>query len=106
EWIRITHGHQGIGVSCLCPQGVRTRMLLGENNERADGFLVKGSVSPQEAAECVVQGIDAEHFLILPHPEVAEFFRRKGADYDRWLGGMQRLAGRVQDGYQLERPGG
>ena len=54
----------------------------------------------------MVQGIDAEHFLILPHPEVAEFFRRKGADYDRWLGGMQRLAGRVQDGYQLERPGG
>ncbi len=106
EWIRITHGHQGIGVSCLCPQGVRTRMLLGEINERADGFLVKGSVSPQEAAECVVQGIDAEHFLILPHPEVAEFFRRKGADYDRWLGGMQRLAGRVQDGYQVERPGG
>ena len=106
EWIRITHGEDGIGVSCLCPQGVRTRMLLGENNERADGLLVAGSISPEEAAESVVQGIGDERFLILPHPEVAEYFRRKGSDYDRWLGGMQRLRRKASEGYQLERPSG
>jgi hypothetical protein len=60
-------------------------------------------VSPEEAAECVVEGLADERFLILPHPEVAEYFRRKGADYDRWIGGMVRLRDRAREGYQLER---
>lgn len=92
EWLAVTHGGAGIKVSCLCPQGVRTRMLPGDN------FLFAGSVSPEVVAEAVVKGLDEERFLILPHPEVAEYFRRKADDYDRWLRGMRRLQQRIMDG--------
>lgn len=95
EWLAITYGDRGIRVSCLCPQGVRTNMLLGPTGDRQT-FLTAGSVSPEEVAEAVVQGMDAERFLILPHPEVLEYFRRKGADYDRWLAGMRRLQEKVK----------
>lgn len=94
EWLSITYGDQGIRVSCLCPQGVRTNMLLGESGDRRS-FLSAGAVSVEQVADSVVKGIEAEAFLILPHPEVLEYFRRKGADYDRWLGGMRRLHAKV-----------
>ena len=97
EWLAIEYGDKGIKVSCLCPQGVRTRMLLGEDGE-GENFLVDGSVSPEEVAEAVVQGIAAEQFLILPHPEVLEYFRRKGSDYDRWIRGMRRLNTKTEGG--------
>lgn len=97
EWLSITYGDQGIKVSCLCPQGVRTRMLLGEDGT-SENFLVAGSVSPEEVAEAVVQGIAAEQFLILPHPEVLEYFQRKGSDYDRWIRGMRRLNAKTEGG--------
>jgi NAD(P)-dependent dehydrogenase (short-subunit alcohol dehydrogenase family) len=95
EWLSIAHGDKGIKVSCLCPQGVRTRMLLGEDG-RGENFLVAGSLSPEEVAEIVVKGIEEERFLILPHPEVAQYFRRKADDYDRWLRGMRRLSSEIQ----------
>ena len=95
EWLSIAHGDQGIKVSCLCPQGVRTRMLLGENG-MGDNFLVAGSLAPEEVAEIVVKGLEEERFLILPHPEVKEYFRRKADDYDRWLRGMRRLSKSLQ----------
>ena len=94
EWLSATYGDRGIRVSCLCPQGVRTNMLLDPARNR-ESFLVEGSLSPEEVAECVVAGIHEEQFLILPHPEVAEYFRRKASDYDRWLRGMRRLQARV-----------
>ena len=97
EWLSITYGDKGIKVSCLCPQGVRTRMLLGEDGT-SENFLVAGSVSPEEVAEAVVQGIAAEYFLILPHPEVLEYFQRKGSDYDRWIRGMRRLNAKTEGG--------
>ena len=95
EWLSITYGDRGIKVSCLCPQGVRTKMLLGEDGKR-DTFLNPGAIEPEDVAEAVVKGIDQEEFLILPHPEVAEYFRRKSSDYDRWLRGMRRLLGNVK----------
>src|SRR6185436_11684425 len=95
EWLSITHGDAGIKVSCLCPQGVRTRMLMGEDLSSKEHFLYAGSVSPDEVAEAVIQGLAAERFLILPHPEVAEYFGRKAIDYDRWLRGMRRLQNEV-----------
>ncbi len=94
EWLAITHGEAGIRVSCLCPQGVRTKMLLGEAGNR-ETFLNPGALEPAEVAEAVVAGLAAEQFLILPHPEVAEYFRRKAGDYDRWLRGMRRLNAKV-----------
>lgn len=90
EWLSIQYGDKGITVSCLCPQGVRTRMLLGEDG-KGDNFLVAGSLTPEEVAEIVVRGIEAERFLILPHPEVEDYFQRKADDYDRWIRGMRRL---------------
>lgn len=95
EWLAVTHGDAGIRVSCLCPQGVRTKMLMGDDLSSTGNFLYEGSVSPEEVAEAVVRGIGEERFLILPHPEVAEYFRRKASDYDRWLNGMRRLRRRV-----------
>src|SRR5262249_34656419 len=71
EWLAMPHGEAGVRVSCLCPQGVRTRMLMGDDLSSTDHFLVEGSVSPEEVANAVVKGIDEERFLILPHPEVA-----------------------------------
>jgi NAD(P)-dependent dehydrogenase (short-subunit alcohol dehydrogenase family) len=87
EWLSMTYGDAGITVSALCPQGVRTSMLMQDPNN----FLVEGSVSVEQVADCVIEGLAAEKFLILPHPEVAEYFRRKANDHDRWLRGMRRL---------------
>lgn len=88
ESLSIEYGDRGIRVSCLCPQGVRTRML---DNAGPDHFLQKGSLSADEVAAAAIQGIAEEKFLILPHPVVAEYMHRKVTDYDRWLRGMRRL---------------
>ena len=95
EWLAITYGDYGIKVSALCPQGVKTRML--ENAEFGGGaFLRETALEPDQVAEAVIQGLEAEHFLILPHPEVLEYFRRKAGDYDRWIRGMRRLQANMQ----------
>jgi NAD(P)-dependent dehydrogenase (short-subunit alcohol dehydrogenase family) len=91
EWLSIAHGGDGIRVSCLCPQGVRTDMLARELSQLGIDFLASDALEPEAVAEAVVQGMRDERFLILPHPEVAEYFRRKAGDYDRWLRGMRRL---------------
>lgn len=91
EWLAITYGDQGIKVSCLCPQGVRTRMLEDGELHGITNFLRESALDPAVVAEAVVQGLAAEQFLILPHPEVAEYIKRKAGDYDRWLRGMRKL---------------
>ncbi|MGH9132898.1 MAG: SDR family oxidoreductase [Ilumatobacteraceae bacterium] len=102
EWMSITYGDQGIRVSCLCPQGVNTAMLaaadeggvgsgLGGNVVRMAGVVLE----PDDVAEVVHAAIRAERFLILPHPEVAEYVRRKSDDPERWLAGMRKLQRRV-----------
>ncbi len=96
EWLAITYGDRGIKVSCLCPQGVKTDMLMAAARAGSAGFLLAGAIEPEEAAEAVVRGLAEEKFLILPHPEVAEYFRRKAGDYDRWLRGMRRLQDQVR----------
>jgi len=90
EWLAITYGDRGIKVSCLCPQGVKTAMLQNAG-ARSTALLGNTALEPEVVAEAVVAGVDAERFLILPHPEVAEYFRRKATDYDRWIRGMRRL---------------
>lgn len=89
EWLAITYGDRGIKVSVLCPQGVKTDMLA-RARERTN-FLQDNAVDPEQVAGDVVKGLADERFLILPHPEVAEYFKRKASDYDRWLRGMRRL---------------
>lgn len=92
EWLAITHGDQGVKVSVLCPQAVRTNMTAGVEGGGVAG--VDGMIEPEDVADAVVAGLDEERFLILPHPEVAEYVRRKAGDYDRWLHGMRRLQAR------------
>ena len=88
EYLSIAHGDQGIKVSVLCPQAVRTAMLDGPDAEVAS---LDGVVEPEGLAECVVETMDREDFLILPHPRVADYIRMKTGDYDRWLRGMGRM---------------
>ena len=98
EWLAITHGDQGIKVSCLCPQGVDTDLLrAGASDTSGATVLAQGVLQPADVAEAVVAGLRAETFLILPHPEVQEYFQRKAADHDRWIGGMQRLQRRITE---------
>lgn len=98
EWLSITHGADGIKVSVLCPQAVRTAMTAGG----AGVAGVDGMIEPEVAVEAVVQAIADETFLVLPHPEVAEYIKRKTSDYDRWLTGMRRL--QAQYGEQAVAP--
>jgi NAD(P)-dependent dehydrogenase (short-subunit alcohol dehydrogenase family) len=88
EWLAITHGDQGIKVSVLCPQAVRTAMTAGNPDGVAS---VDGMIEPEDVAECCVRAIEAEDFLILPHPVVLDYMRRKTGDYNRWIRGMQKL---------------
>ncbi len=93
EWLALTYGDQGIKVSALCPQGVRTP-LLTEGMEGLAGKAVAAAgtlIEPEECADAVVAGLAEERFLILPHPEVAKHVRRKADDPDRWLSGLRRL---------------
>ena len=87
EWLRIAYGRRGVRVSCLCPQSVQTDMVTGDGGSAGqDGIL-----SPEQVAAEVVATMRDEKFLVLPHPEVAQYFRNKAQDYDRWIGGMQKL---------------
>jgi NAD(P)-dependent dehydrogenase (short-subunit alcohol dehydrogenase family) len=97
EWIAITFGEKGIKVSVLAPQAVRTAMTMGIPDGGVAG--VDGMLEPETVADAVVHGLASEAFLILPHPEVLEYFRRKASDYDRWIAGMQRLQARFGDSF-------
>jgi NAD(P)-dependent dehydrogenase (short-subunit alcohol dehydrogenase family) len=92
EWLAITYGDAGLKVSVLAPQAVRTAMTAGVVDGGVAG--VDGMLEPDQVADAVVDGLDAESFLILPHPEVREYFLRKASDYERWLNGMRRLQAR------------
>jgi NAD(P)-dependent dehydrogenase (short-subunit alcohol dehydrogenase family) len=105
EWLSITYGDRGIRVSCLCPMGVDTplvRMGLDLEGDESLGARVVAAAGtllpPEQVADDVAAAIRAEQFLILPHPEVGEFYRRKGDDPDRWLAGMRRLQRTVTGG--------
>ena len=91
EWLKVTYGERGIGVSCLCPQGVRTPMV--EDAPEIVGSLVSidGLLEPDVVANEVMECIEREQFLITPHPEVLEYMKIKASDPDRWINGMQSL---------------
>jgi NAD(P)-dependent dehydrogenase (short-subunit alcohol dehydrogenase family) len=87
EWLAIAYGRKGVRVSCLCPQAVITGMYKGDGGSAG----VDGALTVDQVADEIVQTMADEHFLILPHPQVLEYMRAKTANYDRWLGGMQKL---------------
>ncbi len=93
ESLAITHASDGIKVSVICPQFVATPMLgYGEDD---DYSTLPGVIGPKQVADSVLNGIAEERFLILPHPEVEKYRQHKGADYARWLSGMQRLRAKI-----------
>lgn len=98
EWLSITYGSRGIKVSALCPQAVRTAMTAGSEEGGVAGL--DGMLEPEQLADTVIETLAEERFLVLPHPEVLTYMRRKTDDYDRWLGGMRRLQDRFADAYK------
>jgi NAD(P)-dependent dehydrogenase (short-subunit alcohol dehydrogenase family) len=94
EWLSIAHGDEGVRVSAVCPQGVRTPMLAMDGDR---SFLEEGAIAPEDVAAAVIDGMREERFLILPHPDVAEHMRRRAGDNERWLRGMRRLRRRALD---------
>jgi len=93
EWLAVNRAGTGVKVSCLCPQFVNTDLLKGALALAGGGTIERSGpvLEPEQVAEAVVAGIDAERFLILPHPEVAGFVQKKVGDPDRWLGAMRKL---------------
>ncbi len=89
EWLSIAWGDRGVNVSALCPQAVRTAMIERLENGGVAGL--DGILEPEEVARIAFDGVAEERFLILPHPQVAEYATRKVADRDRWIRGMRRL---------------
>jgi len=108
EWLSVTYGDRGLHVACLCPQGVRTPLLFGAgaagDSGDADSALAaevvkaQGVIEPEEVADAVIVGLADERFLILPHPEVADYERARAGDRERWLGAMRRLQARITGG--------
>ena len=99
EWLKITYGTKGIGVSCLCPQGVRTSMV-----EDAPGIVsalvgIDGIMETTDVANDVVNAIESEQFLIAPHEKVLDYIKMKAQDYDRWIEGMQNLQTQLLDSF-------
>ena len=97
EWISINYGDQGIGVSVLCPQAVRTN-ILGPAAKRPNSTQASadGVLEPEFVADACIEAMEEGRFLVLPHPEVETYFQRKANDYDRWLGGMRRFKDRLK----------
>jgi len=94
EWLAITHGDAGVGVSCLCPQGVLTDMLEVQGTE----FLRRDAITPEAVADAVMVALADGRFLVLPHPEVRDYQRAKADDPDRWLASMRKLARKLAGG--------
>lgn len=92
EWLSVTYGDQGLKVSALCPQFVDTALLADLTSSGIDDTFIRSvAISADEVADAVVEGLRAERFLILPHPEVADYVRNRADDHDRWIGGMRKL---------------
>ncbi|BBH64706.1 dehydrogenase [Actinoplanes sp. OR16] len=99
EWLRATYAHRGLIVQALCPQGVRTDMLTRGNDSGSGSaaLLAEGALAPEAVADLAAASLDGGEFLILPHPEVAGYYRLRASDPDRWLGGMNKMQRGFED---------
>lgn len=105
EALAIAHGDEGIHVCLVCPQAVATRMIGFDDDGRPaqaevgfGGNDVDGILSADYVADCILEGIRQERFLVLPHPQVATYFQRKADDHDRWINGMRRFRRKLLGG--------
>jgi NAD(P)-dependent dehydrogenase (short-subunit alcohol dehydrogenase family) len=94
EYLAFAYLDKGIKVSCLCPQGVKTDLIATPEGE-PESFLMPEAITVEDCAEAVVKGLESENFLILPHPQVAEFVVKKVSNYDKWLSWMSGLRAKI-----------
>lgn len=90
EWLSATYGHRGVTVQAICPQGVRTR-ILEESGPLKDLLSFDSVLTPDEVAQAWVDSLADDRFLVLPHPQVGDYYRHRAQDTDRWLAGMRRI---------------
>ncbi|KJS55412.1 SDR family oxidoreductase [Streptomyces rubellomurinus] len=100
EWLAATYRHRGVRVHALCPQGVRTDMLAS-TGAVGEALLAPTAIAPEDVAAAALAGMREERFLLLPHPEVAEYYRHRATDPDRWIGGMNRMQRELEKGGAL-----
>jgi NAD(P)-dependent dehydrogenase (short-subunit alcohol dehydrogenase family) len=94
EWLSATYGHRGVTVQVICPQGVRTRMLDGAGPLQ-EILSHDTALEPEQVADTVWHALQDDRFLILPHPEVADYYALRASDTERWLAGMRKLQRRL-----------
>ena len=100
EWLRATYAHRGLIVQALCPQGVRTDMLTrsSERDSASAAMLADGALEPAEVAAVAAKAVEGDSFLVLPHPEVADYYKLRATDTDRWLAGMNKIQRAFEEG--------
>ena len=96
EWLAASYAHRGLAVHCVCPQGVRTQMLAG-SGRAGDIVLAAAAIEPEQVADALAAAMEVGRFLVLPHPEVRDYYVHRATDTDRWLRGMSRLQQRIDD---------
>ena len=96
EWLAATYQHRGLAVHCVCPQGVRTQMLAG-SGRAGDVVLAGAAIEPEQVAAALAAALADGSFLVLPHPEVHDYYVGRATDTDRWLRGMSRLQQRIEE---------
>jgi NAD(P)-dependent dehydrogenase (short-subunit alcohol dehydrogenase family) len=100
EWLTLNHGHQGLRVTCLCPNAVYTGMFGRDPDDDSavpQNDVLGDVLTPEYVAQLTVDAMTgSEPFLVLPHPRVGESFLRKAQGYDAWLdrtrGRLRRMA--------------
>lgn len=95
EWMSVTYGDRGVTVQALCPQGVRTNMLA-DTGETGQRLLGAGALEPDQVADEVVEALGDGRFLVLPHPEVAEYYAARAARPEKWQAGMRKLQRKLE----------
>jgi NAD(P)-dependent dehydrogenase (short-subunit alcohol dehydrogenase family) len=96
EWLAAMYAHRGLRVHCVCPQGVRTQMLANAGRP-GEIVLADTAIEPEQVADALWAALADGRFLVLPHPEVHDYYLQRATDPDRWLRGMSRLQRRIED---------